>query len=78
MSQLTVINEDDQVTMVITNPPKVNVVIARGSGPQGPQGASAGTEEIDAAVLDHVNSLTPHPVYDEGPSLFLLYENAKV
>jgi len=26
----------------------------------------------------HVVSLTPHPVYDDGPSLFLLYENAKV
>ncbi len=26
----------------------------------------------------HVNSLTPHPVYDNGPSLILLYENAKV
>lgn len=26
----------------------------------------------------HVNSLTPHPVYDDGPALDLLYENAKV
>ncbi len=26
----------------------------------------------------HVESLTPHPVYDDGPSLTLLYENAKV
>lgn len=36
----------------------------------------------DPAILemfdDHINSLTPHPVYDDGPSLFLLYENAKV
>lgn len=30
------------------------------------------------ALLDHINSLTPHPVYDDGPSLVLLYENAKV
>jgi hypothetical protein len=30
------------------------------------------------ALLDHINSLTPHPVYDDGPSLELLYENAKV
>jgi len=32
-----------------------------------------------AIALDsHVNSLEPHPVYDDGPSLALLYENAKV
>lgn len=29
-------------------------------------------------LTDHVNSLTPHPVYDDGPSFILLYENAKV
>ncbi len=30
-------------------------------------------------VLDaHINSALPHPVYDDGPSLTLLYENAKV
>ena len=27
---------------------------------------------------NHINSLTPHPVYDDGPSLELLYQNAKV
>lgn len=26
----------------------------------------------------HIDSATPHPVYDDGPSLSLLYENAKV
>lgn len=39
-------------------------------------GATDGSS--DAAVLAHINSLTPHPVYDDGPSLQLLYENAKV
>lgn len=29
-------------------------------------------------VIEHIDSETPHPVYDDGPSLFLLYENAKV
>lgn len=29
-------------------------------------------------LQQHVDSLTPHPVYDDGPSLLLLYENAKV
>lgn len=27
---------------------------------------------------DHINSDAPHPVYDDGPSLTLLYQNAKV
>jgi hypothetical protein len=32
-----------------------------------------------ASILtDHIDSPNPHPVYDDGPSLFLLYENAKV
>lgn len=28
-------------------------------------------------LIDHINSPLPHPVYDDGPSLLLLYENAK-
>lgn len=40
-----------------------------GSGSGGPS---------DEELLAHINSLTPHPVYDDGPSLTLLYENAKV
>jgi hypothetical protein len=34
----------------------------------------SGAISLDA----HVNSALPHPIYDDGPSLFLLYENAKV
>jgi hypothetical protein len=42
--------------------------------------ASGGADiPVDQASLaDHINSPTPHPVYDDGPSLALLYENAKV
>jgi len=29
-------------------------------------------------LTDHIDSEIPHPVYDDGPSLLLLYENAKV
>lgn len=29
-------------------------------------------------LLAHINSPTPHPVYDDGPRLDLLYQNAKV
>lgn len=39
----------------------------------------AGGGDIDMVALTaHVNSLTPHPTYDDGPSLELLYQNAKV
>lgn len=31
-----------------------------------------------AALTAHINSTTPHPAYDDGPSLALLYQNAKV
>jgi hypothetical protein len=34
--------------------------------------------EGSIALQSHIESLTPHPVYDDGPSLTLLYENAKV
>jgi hypothetical protein len=40
-------------------------------------GSSDG-EVSDEQLLIHINSSTPHPVYDDGPSLYLLYENAKV
>lgn len=30
------------------------------------------------ALIAHIEAQEPHPVYDDGPSLLLLYENAKV
>lgn len=33
---------------------------------------------VPLELLAHIEHLTPHPVYDDGPSLNLLYENAKV
>jgi hypothetical protein len=39
-------------------------------------GTGGGETPID--LTDHVNDETPHPVYDDGPSLLLLYLNAKV
>jgi hypothetical protein len=49
-------------------------------GPAGPQGPSGITPDgsSDLAVAAHISDPEPHPVYDEGPSLLLLYENAKV
>lgn len=41
-------------------------------------GEAAVDSAVTAAVSAHVNDTTPHPVYDEGPSLLLLWQNAKV
>jgi hypothetical protein len=39
-----------------------------------------GTDDATAMqlILNHISSATPHSVYDDGPSLVLIYENAKV
>lgn len=34
--------------------------------------------DVPLDLQAHIDDTTPHPVYDNGPSLFLLYENAKV
>lgn len=36
------------------------------------------TDASNATLSDHVNSEDPHPVYDDGRSFELLYQNAKV
>lgn len=45
-------------------------------GRDGVDGNDGGATAV--ALEAHVVSETPHPVYDEGVSLALLYENAKV
>lgn len=39
---------------------------------------SSGGGPSDEELLEHINSLTPHPAYDDAPSFELLYQNAKV
>jgi hypothetical protein len=45
--------------------------------PYSPEGG-ADIPVDQASLADHINAAEPHPVYDNGPSLYLLYENAKV
>ena len=45
-------------------------------GDQGPKGEPGSSSDL--LLDDHINSETPHPVYDDGPSFLLLYQNAKV
>lgn len=40
--------------------------------------STPGEGEIPVDLESHVNDPTPHPAYDDGPSLAILYANAKV
>lgn len=48
------------------------------SPPEQPPIVVTGDMAIDAVMSSHINDPTPHPAYDDGPSLILLYQNAKV
>lgn len=37
-----------------------------------------GRIEMAEQLQTHINDSTPHPVYDDGPSLVLIYQNKKV
>lgn len=52
----------------------VVVTLMANVGPPGQDGAAGGED----ALLAHIDSELPHPIYDDGASFFLLYENAKV
>lgn len=41
-------------------------------------GGGVDSGSSDVMILAHIADQTPHSVYDDGPSLSLLYENAKV
>ena len=47
-------------------------------GDKGEPGTAGSAEEIAATVQVHIDDPSPHPAYDEGPSLVLLYENVKI
>ena len=60
------INSESQVLTT------VSVVGER--GPQGPPGPP-GSDGDGSAVNTHISSETPHPVYDDMPSLILIFNN---
>lgn len=47
-------------------------------GPQGIQGPEGPPGSGENLLPAHIISELPHPVYDDGASFLLLYENAKV
>lgn len=62
--------------------PTTNVEVIS-AGPQGPPGVKGDQGEagldsgtvVEAMMIAHVNSPSPHPAYDDIPSLVLLFEN---
>jgi hypothetical protein len=46
--------------------------------PEQPPLVITGDAVIDAVMEAHIEANEPHPAYDDGPSLILLYQNAKV
>ncbi len=53
--------------------------IAYDSGPPSvPTPSTVTTNFVLTKIEEHVEDSAPHPIYDDGPSLVLLYENAKV
>lgn len=45
--------------------------------PTGPSGSSD-LVEMTELLQNHIRNSKPHTIYDDGPSLLLLYQNAKV
>lgn len=66
-------------------PPDATVMLVPVQGPQGEPGSVVGgispeaaQELIDTNIDVHVNDTTPHPAYDDTPSLVLLFNNGLV
>jgi hypothetical protein len=80
---IEVIASNTQIEVSAPSIPTFTVVPIKGDpGPQGPQGevgpqGPAG-ESGTVALETHIDSATPHPVYDDLPSLNLLFENGLI
>lgn len=48
------------------------------SGEPGPPGPAGPPGPMDPGLPDHIIAEIPHPIYDDGTSFLLLYENKKV
>jgi hypothetical protein len=64
------IHSDSTPDLVFTQEP--------GVGPPGPQGEQGIPGPIDPGLSEHLIDTTPHHVYDDQPSLVLIFENRLV
>lgn len=82
--------DSPEIVVVLEDPPPDIVVVLESATPEilvtvsdigekgDPGQDGSGGEELLIALDEHVNSPSPHPVYDDGPSFLLSYQNAKV
>lgn len=71
---VVVIEPPSPDVVVVVEPPLAGTdVVVSDVGLPGREATDAG-----GAVFEHINSETPHPVYDDGPSLSSFYQNQKV
>ena len=70
---VTIADPEPPINVTVEPPIELTVTVSEVGlvGPPGPPG------DAGQALQDHIDSPTPHPVYDDGPSLVLFYENAK-
>jgi hypothetical protein len=79
-TQRIIVDPASQVVDVISGRQGISITNAgppgpRGiTGPPGPPGQDA-QPSVDTVMAAHVNSPTPHPVYDDMPDLVILFEN---
>lgn len=81
------IEEPNDVKVSLYSGIELEVMLTSNLGPPGPKGdkGDKGDEgdvgpqgPMDPSLPAHVLAELPHPVYDDGASFVLLYENAKV
>jgi hypothetical protein len=69
----------------VARPSPNAAVLVPVAGPRGPKGDPAPSQDldvfrelVDTAVTVHVLDPEPHPAYDDGPSLTILFENGLI
>lgn len=84
-TEIVVVLEDappDIVVILEDILPEIQVTVSevglKGDPGKDGEGGEEFLDQFEQELDAHVNSPTPHPIYDDGPSLFLLYQNAKV
>lgn len=70
------IEPQTEVVVHVEGDPTLELSQVPGVGPRGPEGPIG---PVDVSGLNaHIDDTTPHPAYDDLPSLVLLFENGLI
>lgn len=72
---ITADQQNDLIDQVNENTSDIALLILSGGVGPDPEEIQG---MIDTSVTSHVDDLTPHPVYDDLPSLTILFENGLI